>query len=134
MAPRCEAAADGHALNPLLAHSTHTHTHTHTNKQTQPPENLRLHRYPGGEALAGGGLGEPDSAEAEARRVADLGLDAAGGGGSSSGGGTSDDAVLAVVYRLPDNGGWEAVDVTPFDDGAGAAGGQQQQAAGAEAG
>jgi hypothetical protein len=34
---------------------------------------------------------------------------------------------LAVVYRLPDGEGWEAVDVTPFEE-------QQQQAAGAEAG
>jgi hypothetical protein len=103
---------------------------------------LRLHRYPGGEILgadgsgaaaaggstgAGAGAGadadadadadataaaaSAQDADADARRVSDLGVE----GG--------DDVVLAVAFRSADGGGWEAVDVTPFDE----TGGQQQQ-------
>jgi len=37
--------------------------------------------------------------------------------------------VLAMAYRSADGAGWEAVDVTPFDEA-----GQQQQSAGGAAG
>jgi hypothetical protein len=43
-----------------------------------------------------------------------------------------EDAVLAVAYRSGD--GWEAVDVTPFDDGGAGVQGQPQQQATAAAG